>query len=92
MSARAAGRMEVGRGGRVKEKPLLFAFAIATTSVRGLPLRGVRVWICIVTRLFFVVPGTRIELVQPYGLGILSPLRLPVPPSGHELYRILVSG
>ena len=70
--------MEVGRGGRVKEKPLLFAFAIATTSVRGLPLRGVRVWICIVTRLFFVVPGTRIELVQPYGLGILSPFSIPM--------------
>ncbi len=27
-----------------------------------------------------LVPGTRIELVQPYSRGILSPLRLPVPP------------
>ncbi len=35
------------------------------------------------TPILFMVPGTRIELVQPYGRGILSPLRLPVPPPGH---------
>ena len=35
--------------------------------------------------LFKMVPGTRIELVQPYGRGILSPLRLPIPPPGQSL-------
>lgn len=39
-------------GGRKKKNPLLFAFAIATTSVRGLILKSKRVWICIVTRSF----------------------------------------
>ena len=48
-----------GKEGGKKRSPLLFAFAIATTSVRGLILRGKRVWICIVTRLFFY--GTRNE-------------------------------
>ena len=33
-------------------QPLLFAFATATTSVRGLILKGKQVWICIVTRSF----------------------------------------
>ena len=28
------------------------------------------------------MPGARIELAQPYDRGILSPLRLPVPPPG----------
>jgi hypothetical protein len=28
------------------------------------------------------VPGTRLELVYPEGWGILSPLRLPIPPPG----------
>ena len=31
---------------------------------------------------YSLVPGARIELAQPYGRGILSPLCLPVPPSG----------
>ena len=79
-------------GGRKKENPLLFAFAIATTSVKGLILKGKRVWICIVPVRFVLVPRAGIEPAQPCGPGILSPLRLPVPPSGHELYRILVSG
>ena len=71
---------------------VLFAIAIATTSVRGLPVRGGRVWICIVPVCFLMVPRAGIEPAQPCGPGILSPLRLPVPPSGHGLYRILVSG
>ena len=28
------------------------------------------------------IPGTRLELVRPEGRGILSPLRLPIPPPG----------
>ena len=28
------------------------------------------------------IPGTRLELVRPKGRGILSPLRLPIPPPG----------
>ena len=55
---RGGWRWERKEGGK-KISPLLFAFAIATTSVRGLILRGKRVWICIVTRLFFY--GTRNE-------------------------------
>ncbi len=30
-----------------------------------------------------MVPRTRLELVQPLSPGILSPLRLPIPPPGH---------
>ena len=30
------------------------------------------------------VPGTRLELVRPEGRGILSPLRLPIPPPGQD--------
>ena len=67
-------------GGRKKENPLLFAFAIATTSVKGLILKGKRVWICIVPVRFVLVPRAGIEPAQPCGPGILSPLRLPVPP------------
>ena len=29
-----------------------------------------------------LIPGTRLELVRPEGRGILSPLRLPIPPPG----------
>ena len=32
-----------------------------------------------------MVPGTGIEPVQPFGRGILSPLRLPISPSGQLL-------
>ena len=35
------------------------------------------------TDLISVVPAPRLELGRPYGQGILSPLRLPIPPSGH---------
>ena len=49
-------------GGRKKEPPLLFAFAIATTSVKGLILKGKRVWICIVTRSFCFGARAGIEL------------------------------
>ena len=47
----ADGGGERKEGGK-KKNPLLFAFAIATTSVKGLILKGKRVWICIVTRSF----------------------------------------
>ena len=30
------------------------------------------------------IPGTRLELVYPEGWGILSPLRLPIPPPGQD--------
>jgi hypothetical protein len=30
------------------------------------------------------IPGTRLELVRPEGRGILSPLRLPIPPPGRS--------
>lgn len=30
----------------------------------------------------FMVPRARLELAQPLSPGILSPLRLPIPPSG----------
>ena len=30
------------------------------------------------------IPGTRLELVRPKGRGILSPLRLPIPPPGQD--------
>src|SRR5664279_4077887 len=33
---------------------------------------------------FLLVPGAGIEPAQPCGRGILSPLRLPVPPSGQS--------
>ncbi len=36
-----------------------------------------------------MVLGTRIELVQDYSRGILSPLRLPIPPPEQE-FAILV--
>lgn len=49
-------------GGRKKKNPLLFAFAIATTSVRGLILKSKRVWICIVTRSFCFGARAGIEL------------------------------
>ena len=39
--------------------------------------------------LYLLVPGARIELAQPYDRGILSPLRLPVPPSGHLFWNEL---
>ena len=46
--------------------------------------------------LYLLVPGARIELAQPYDRGILSPLRLPVPPSGHifgmNFFSILPNG
>jgi hypothetical protein len=32
------------------------------------------------------IPGTRLELVRPEGRGILSPLRLPIPPPGRDCY------
>ena len=35
-----------------------------------------------------MVPGTGIEPVQPCGRGILSPLRLPISPSGRFLYEL----
>ena len=31
-----------------------------------------------------MIPGTRLELVRPKGRGILSPLRLPIPPPGRD--------
>ena len=34
---------------------------------------------------FIMVPGTGVEPVQPEGRGILSPLRLPIPPPGREV-------
>jgi hypothetical protein len=37
--------------------------------------------------LIVLVPGTRIELVQPYDRGILSPLRLPIPPPRHLIFE-----
>ena len=33
------------------------------------------------------IPGTRLELVRPEGRGILSPLRLPIPPPGRTTQR-----
>ena len=32
-----------------------------------------------------VVPTPGLEPGRPYGQGILSPLRLPIPPSGHKI-------
>ena len=37
-----------------------------------------------------MVPGTRIELVQAEARGILSPLRLPVPPPGQIVRLVLM--
>ena len=37
-----------------------------------------------------MVPGTRIELVQAEARGILSPLRLPVPPPGQNVKLVLM--
>ena len=34
-----------------------------------------------------MVPGARLELARPCDRGILSPLRLPVPPPGHTKKR-----
>lgn len=33
--------------------------------------------------MFCLVPTPGLEPGRPYGQGILSPLRLPIPPSGH---------
>ena len=79
-------------GGRKKEKPPPVCICNCNYKREGLILKGKRVWICIVPVRFVLVPRAGIEPAQPCGPGILSPLRLPVPPSGHELYRILVSG
>ena len=46
-------------------------------------MKGKRVWICIVPVRFVLVPRAGIEPAQPCGPGILSPLRLPVPPPRH---------
>ena len=43
-------------------------------------------------RLFRLVPGPGIEPGRPRGRRILSPLRLPVPPSGLERVRSLRDG
>ena len=56
------GGWRVGRGRRGrKRKPLLFAFATTTTSVKGVILKGKRVWICIVPVRFVLVPRAGIE-------------------------------
>ena len=39
-----------------------------------------------------MVPAPRLELGRPFGQGILSPLRLPIPPSGHDLHPNLTPG
>src|SRR4051794_3631412 len=39
-----------------------------------------------------MIPGTRLELVYPEGWGILSPLRLPIPPPGQVLPQSIVHG
>ena len=38
--------------------------------------------------LILLVPGARIELASPCGRRILSPLRLPVPPSRQSAYQL----
>jgi hypothetical protein len=37
-----------------------------------------------------MVLGTRIELVQDYSRGILSPLRLPIPPPEHRAAILVI--
>ena len=37
-----------------------------------------------------VVPTPGLEPGRPYGQGILSPLRLPIPPSGQLLIIIII--
>ena len=38
-------------------------------------------------QVYFMVPTPGLEPGRPYGQGILSPLRLPIPPSGHLNYH-----
>jgi hypothetical protein len=42
--------------------------------------------------LVFVVLGARVELAHPCGRWILSPLRLPIPPSEHAPFGADSSG